>query len=166
MKSYTRVRKNTFSWRLYNLNGYCFTIVFQAILISMCLQGMVDELMMKKQGGRMKRVRTSDIGATYTERKRKRMRCYCWKQVVISVVFPRRNIKNKVYRPRPPYLFPTDQSRLGLTRELVGGGALSEEGGSSFLTDPSCDPWDPHSLPMDREIYWKHYLPSYYVRGR
>ena len=31
---------------------------FQAILISMCLQGMVDELMMKKQGGRMKRVRT------------------------------------------------------------------------------------------------------------
>ena len=39
---------------IYSLTAWMF--VFQAILISMCLQGMVDELMMKKQGGRMKRV--------------------------------------------------------------------------------------------------------------
>ena len=30
--------------------------VFQAILMSMCLQGMVDELIMKKEGRRVKRV--------------------------------------------------------------------------------------------------------------
>ena len=34
---------------------------FQAILMSMCLQGMVDELIMKKQGKRLKRVRISVI---------------------------------------------------------------------------------------------------------
>lgn len=41
----------------YNLCS-CASMLFQAILMSMCLQSMVDELIMKKQGKKMKKVTT------------------------------------------------------------------------------------------------------------